>query len=38
VTKTLSAKNAEIAMCEISIGSKPLDQALIEGLLSFLAD
>jgi hypothetical protein len=33
VTKTMNAKNAEIAMCEISIGSELLDQVLIGGLL-----
>jgi hypothetical protein len=33
VTKTMNAKSAEIAMCKISIGSEPLDQVLIRGLL-----
>jgi hypothetical protein len=33
VTKTMNAKNAEIVMCEISIGSELLDQVLIRGLL-----
>jgi hypothetical protein len=33
VTKTLIAKSAEIAMWEIPIGSEPLDQVLIGGLL-----
>jgi hypothetical protein len=36
VTKTLNAKSAEIAIGEISIGSEPLDQVLIGGLLFFL--
>ena len=29
MTKTMNAKCAEIAMCEISIGSEPLDQEMI---------
>jgi hypothetical protein len=33
VTKTMNAKSAEIAIYEISIGSEPLDQVLIAGLL-----
>ena len=33
MTKTMNAKNAKIVMCEISIGSEPLDQVLIGGLL-----
>jgi hypothetical protein len=33
VTKTMNAKSVEIAIYEISIGSEPLDQVLIAGLL-----
>jgi hypothetical protein len=33
VTKTMNAKSAEITIYEISIGSEPLDQVLIAGLL-----
>jgi hypothetical protein len=33
VTKTMNVKSAKIAMCKISIGSEPLDQVLIGGLL-----
>jgi hypothetical protein len=33
VTKTMNAKSAEIVICEILIGSEPLDQVLIAGLL-----
>jgi hypothetical protein len=36
VTKTLNAKSAEIVIGEIVIGSEPLDQVLIGGLLFFL--
>jgi hypothetical protein len=36
VTKPLNAKSAEIAIGEIPIGSEPLDQVLIRGLLFFL--
>jgi hypothetical protein len=32
----LDTVNAEIAMSEIPMGSEPLDQVLIGGLLSFL--
>jgi hypothetical protein len=33
VTKTMNAKSVEITIYEISIGSEPLDQVLIAGLL-----
>jgi hypothetical protein len=33
VTKTMNAKSAEIVIYEVSIGSQPLDQVLITGLL-----
>jgi hypothetical protein len=33
VIKTMNAKNVDIAMCEISIGSEPFVQVLIGGLL-----
>ena len=33
MTKTMNVKSAEIVIYEISIGSEPLDQVLITGLL-----
>ena len=33
MTKTMNAKSAKIAIYEISIGSEPLDQVFIIGLL-----
>jgi hypothetical protein len=33
VTKTMNSKSVEIVIYEISIGSEPLDQVLIAGLL-----